>query len=113
MAYRSQWMDPDFRRDPKTRRFCGLCQRDLAPAQPHRFVLYELDRYEAVHRDDWEAARDQITASRTAHHPVIVEPIGMDCARRLGLEWSRAPEDVPEWALALYPLKTTTQGENR
>ena len=88
---RRKWMDPDFRRDPKTGRFCLICQRDLKDGQPHRRVMYELDRYEAIHSEDWEQAERQIPPTRPqyGHDSVLIHPIGMDCARRLGLEWSR------------------------
>lgn len=76
MTYRTKWMDPDFRRDPKTDCYCEMCQRD-------RHVMYELGRYEAVHSDD-------IIARRAPHlSSVVTGKIGMDCAKRLGLEFSR------------------------
>ena len=89
--YRAKWIDPDFRRNPKTNRFCERCQRDLKPGQPYRLICYELDVMEAVHQDDWEIAQAHITANRTCRDPVCIQPIGMDCARKLGLEWSREP----------------------
>jgi hypothetical protein len=70
-------MDPDFRPRPKSAHFCVICQRDLKPGQPHRLVRWEPDKWEAIHPDDWAAT------------PGADEgPVGMDCARRLGLEWS-------------------------
>lgn len=90
MTYRTKWMVPDFRRDPKTDCYCEMCQRDLKPGQPHRHVMYELDRYEAVHSDDWEIAAIDIIARRAPHlSSVVTGEIGMDCAKRLGLEFSR------------------------
>jgi hypothetical protein len=92
MAYRSKWMDPDFRRDPKTNRYCIMCSRDLKPGQPHRMVMYELDRYEAIHSEDWEIAQSEIPPTRAPNlkdRCVLVHSVGMDCARKLGLEWSR------------------------
>jgi Zn ribbon nucleic-acid-binding protein len=88
---RTKWMDPDFRRDPKTPHFCVMCQRDLMPGQPHRAVRWELDKLEAIHPADWERAATEIPAQRapqigerTIEHGLL----GMDCARKLGLEWS-------------------------
>lgn len=90
---RTKWMDPDFRRDPKTSRYCILCGRDLKEGQPHRRVMFELDRYEAVHQDDWEIAAKDIRSRRNVTgDPVIIELVGMDCARKLGLEYTRAPD---------------------
>jgi hypothetical protein len=78
VTLRTKWMDPDFRPRPKTDHFCVICQRDLKPGQPHRIVRFNLNHFEAIHPDDWPAAPEADEA-----------PIGNDCARRLGLEWSR------------------------
>lgn len=88
MSYRSKWMDPDFRREAKTSRYCEQCQRDLTPGQPHRRVLFDLARYEAVHADEWEAARAEDPAREWREGL-----IGMDCAARLGTNWSRPAKD--------------------
>ena len=87
---RSKWMDPDFRRDPKTPTYCGVCRRDLKPGQPRRRILFAPTNYEAVHSEDWERA---LAPAGPSGEGWIIEPIGMDCARRLGLEWSR--EETP------------------
>jgi hypothetical protein len=90
-SIRTKWLDPDFRRDPKTNHYCMICQRDLKPGQPSRTIRYELDRYEAIHPSDWEQAAIEIPAARPRYgaDAIIEGPIGMDCARRLGLEWSK------------------------
>jgi hypothetical protein len=92
VSFRAKWMDPDFRRDSHTPRYCIMCQRDLKDGQPHRRVMFELDRYEAIHGEDWEIAEPEIRARREHFAPVERGLLGMDCARRLGLEWSRPPE---------------------
>lgn len=89
-TFRSKWMDPDFRRDPKTNCYCEMCQRDLKEGQPHRHIMFELDRYEAIHSEDWEAAEAYILATRKTVQPAVIKGlIGMDCAKRLGFEWTR------------------------
>ena len=77
---RTKYTDPDFRRNPKTKLFCYQCQKDLNPDSPYRMVF--------------------VVESMSARHPADVAgytmgkndfgwaPIGSDCARRLGLEWS-------------------------
>jgi hypothetical protein len=80
---RTKWMDPDFRPRPKTNHHCIMCGRDLKPTQPHREVRWELDIYEAIHPEDWERAKREIS------RPIEQGVLGMDCARNLGLEWSR------------------------
>jgi len=89
---RTKYFDPDYRRDPKTLCWCHICQRDMKEGQPHRTIRYELDTMDAIHPDDWERAAVEIPARRSPHLAsyVITEGrIGMDCARRLGLEWSK------------------------
>ena len=90
MTYREKFFDPDYRRSPKTPVFCHRCMRDLAEGQPRRFMAYELDGGAAIHADDWEIAKAEIVARRAKHlEPFVVGPIGMDCARRIGLAYSR------------------------
>ena len=91
MPYRTKWMSPDFRRDPRTNRYCVVCQRDLKEGQPHRIVMFELDTYDAVHSEDWEAAQQDILGRRTANDPVCIGLVGMDCAKRIGLEFTKHP----------------------
>lgn len=90
-SIRTKWMDPDFRRHPKTELWCEMCQRDLKPGQPHRVIRWELDKYEAIHPDDWKRAAVEIPARRQHAYAVVQGLIGMDCAKRLGMEWSAPP----------------------
>lgn len=94
MTYRTTFTDPHYHRRPKTLFFCVRCQKDLKPGQPHRFIAYELDTQEAVHGEDWEIARTEITARRKHREPFVVSPVGVDCARRIGLEFTRESPDV-------------------
>jgi len=88
-GYRVKFFDPDYRRDPKTDRYCQKCQRDLGLAQPHRRIMWELDTMDAVHGEDWEVADAEIRTRREHRDPINVGLVGMDCARRIGLEWTR------------------------
>jgi hypothetical protein len=91
-TFRTKFLDPDFRRVPKTAHWCVMCQRDLKPGQKHREVRWELDRWEAIHPEDWEVAAVEIPRARPeyAHPENLIERgfIGLDCAKKLGLEWS-------------------------
>jgi hypothetical protein len=91
-GYRTTFIDPDYRRDPKTDWYCVRCQKDLKPGQPHRFIAFELDHGEAaIHADDWDTARDAITSERTmGAEAFIVGPVGMECAGKIGVEFTRA-----------------------
>lgn len=92
--YRTKEFNINFNREPNTGRFCEICRRDLKEGQRHRLICFELDRFEAVHQDDWQTAQKEITKSRKALSPVCIAPIGLDCARKFGLEWSKDPDDV-------------------
>lgn len=76
---RTKFIDYNAHRSPKTDHWCFACQRDLKPGQPFRAVL--------------------VIAGAMAVHPEGPQPtdgseatfaLGMDCARKLGLEWTRA-----------------------
>lgn len=92
MTFRTKWTDPDFRKNPKTNHFCVLCHRDLTPGQKHRLIMVEEDKWEAVHGEDWDLARIEIEPGPQDRDRVWIMPVGMDCARKLGLEWSRDPQ---------------------
>jgi hypothetical protein len=87
MAYRVKFIDPDYRRDPPRGsgdRFCCRCQKAIKPGQPHRTV-HEVDggAY-ALHPED-EALFDKPTGDMGWWR------VGMDCARKIGLEWTHPP----------------------
>lgn len=84
--------DPDFRRDPKTNLFCWRCQRDLKPEQPKRWIHLINDFSQIVHPDS-EAeyvADDNAYPSRTTgkKDDCGFFPVGLDCAKIIGLEWT-------------------------
>lgn len=91
---RAKWTDPDYRRDPKTDRYCCICQRDLAPGQSHRRVHW-LGCGWVLHPNDEAAFAtgallvDSDGATFGAQEDFGEQKIGMDCARRIGMEWSR------------------------
>lgn len=86
---RTKAFDFDARRDPKTNHFCAMCQKDMDPAKPYRTVRIIDGGATVLHPDDearYRPDRDErpITGS-----------IGSDCARRLGIEWTFAPQTTP------------------
>lgn len=80
LPMRTKYTDPDFRRNPKTSLFCYQCQKDLAPTSNYRMV-YIIDGMNAVHPTD---VKDYVKGV----NDLGLFPIGPDCAKRLGLEWS-------------------------
>ena len=88
--FRTKYLDPDFRKNPKTDSYCIICQRDLKDGQSARLICYELDVYDAIHVDDWEEAADEIKARRAPHlESVVYGFIGGNCAKKLGLDFSK------------------------
>ena len=80
--FRRKFLDYDARRKPKTEHFCVKCQRDLKPGQPFRIVNIHEGAY-VIHPDGPQLDRD-----------AGEWPIGMDCARSIGLEWTHDPKGV-------------------
>lgn len=87
MSYRTAQLDADNRREPKTDEFCVRCHKDLKPGQPRRFVRVE-DSSSAtvVHPDDVAA----FEASPKGAGDMGRHPVGMDCAKKIGLEFTSA-----------------------
>lgn len=79
--YRTKFLDFDARRDPKTDHWCCRCQKDIKPGQAHRMVHLVDGGAFVLHPDD-EAIYTPDAGDCGGH------PIGSDCARKLGLEWS-------------------------
>ena len=87
---RIKFIDFDARRDPKTKRWCIMCQKDIKPdakARLVQFVDIEGGPY-AIHPDDVEYIEAGILAlpPKAVRHENQV--IGSDCAKRLGIEWT-------------------------
>ncbi len=70
---RVKFIEFDARREPKTDTFCACCQRDIKV--PTRWVFLRNGDPYAIHPADADASVDR-------------HPIGEDCAKRLGLEWT-------------------------
>lgn len=73
--------DPDFRREPKTQVFCWRCQKDLKPGQKRREIHLINGGNMILH-----------PASESEYAPDGGDcgflPVGMDCAKVIGLEWT-------------------------
>lgn len=92
---RTQPIDYDARRDPKTDRWCVACQKDIAPdarAGIIRLVHVGGGCPSAVHADDIGLIEIGILTFADGDNDVGDYVIGLDCAKRLGAGWWR-PED--------------------
>lgn len=86
---RTAHLDADNRREPKTDHFCVRCHKDLKPGQPFRWVRpTDWSFAQVMHADD--AGEEVIAATERGEYPGCF-PVGMDCARKIGLEFSHSP----------------------
>lgn len=78
---------PDYRRDPKTKHYCHFCQKDMVPEKPYREVF-------AFYFDGAPCVVNLEDAVKAPPPGGGWLPVGNDCAKVIGLEWSRphAPE---------------------
>lgn len=94
---RTRFIDYDARPRPKTNHFCVACQRDFKKGQAHRRVLCVSGEPFAIHPED-----THLVTGETEWHE-----IGMDCARKLGLEWTHpATEPLNDGSLRPTHMKT-------
>lgn len=77
---RTKFIDFDARPKPKTGHWCVRCQKDLKPGAAHR-IVHVIDDVFSVHPDGAQPPSDQVK----------IFPMGMDCARLHGMEWTREP----------------------
>ena len=84
MSTRPRMKDFPFnaKRDPKTDCYCAICQKDIRPGTSPRFVHLVKGGFKVLHPDD-----EKLYAPDAGDLGGF--PIGPDCARKLGLEWSR------------------------
>ena len=75
---RTIFLDYDARRNPKTRGYCAMCQRDIGVGASARVVRIRVSDMHILHPEDAGLEGD-------------VGLLGHDCAKKIGLEWS-----VPE-----------------
>lgn len=81
---RTRFLDYDSRPRPKTQHYCCKCQRDLAPGAAHRMVHLIDGGLMVLHPAD-----ESLYLADAGD--VGLHPIGMDCARQLGMEWTHQP----------------------
>lgn len=81
---RTHYIDPDFRHEPKTDRFCCRCQKDIQLNTSTRWVYLRSNGAEAVHPADVATARlpDDLGWWR----------LGPECVRIIGAEWTVAEQ---------------------
>lgn len=79
--YRSTFLDFDARREPKTELYCCKCQKDIKNKSSYRMVHIIEGGSQVLHPEDEHLYNDPPA-------DLLWHPIGPDCARKLGLEWS-------------------------
>lgn len=78
MSYRTKEFDGDYRRQPKTDRYCTYCQKDIKPESRTRSV-YIVEEH-MIHPDDKHLYEGDVGTFI----------VGLDCARTIGMEWTVA-----------------------
>ena len=89
-AYRTNFLGPDNRPNPKTTRFCARCNKDLKPGSASRWIFIFEGGMTVLHPDE---------VSRFDPEGQDVQgwfEIGPECVRRIGIEWTVAENpEVP------------------
>lgn len=90
MTARAKYIDPDFRRQHDGPQCC-VCGKPLREGKPRRQVRL-LDSAFVVHpADEWapgDPVRMEHDGETYTFEHCEMAGIGLDCAKRLGLEWS-------------------------
>lgn len=83
---KTKWIDPDCRPNPKGSKYpCCRCQKEINPLRKtHRMVHLTNDGYFAIHPNEGD-----VEGSLGLH------PIGSDCAKIIGIEWTFKPTESP------------------
>jgi hypothetical protein len=76
---RTHYLDPDFRRTPKTNQFCAICQKDIKEAGLKKAVKIYLNDgcFSAVHPDDIGELKVK----------VITGIVGAECKKNIPAEF--------------------------
>lgn len=82
---RKKYLDADYRKDPKTDLFCCKCQRDIRNKSNYRMVHIVDGGHMVLHPED-----EALYVSDGGD--MYFFPIGPDCARQIGLEWTHPAE---------------------
>lgn len=94
---RTKFIDPDYRRDPKTNDYCARCQKDLKPGQPRALIHMVSGGPFALHRDDEAAYWAEAATLPGGQHPGEMGwfAVGSDCARKIGAEFTHPADILP------------------
>ena len=86
MQYRTKYLDPDFRPTPKTNHFCCACYKDIKNRESFRSVHCIHGGMTVLHPEDEPLYKAAFPNGESGD--LNWQPIGPDCAKKLGLEWT-------------------------
>ena len=89
---RLKFIDFDARRDPKTKRWCIMCQRDLKPntrTRSIRVLDIEGGPYSVHPEDELQFDAEGAKIETRSYRDLGQCLIGLDCAKAHGLEWTK------------------------
>ena len=86
---RTAQLDADNRRDTNgAETYCARCHKPLKNGQPHRWVRpVDWSFAEVMHADD--VTPEIIEATERGEYPGAF-PVGMDCAKKIGMQFTTA-----------------------
>ena len=94
---RTEFIDFDARRDPKTGYYCPMCQKDIQPDSDHvevRLILIDnRAQPHALHADDELLVDLGVLRLPPGAEDEGRRPMGRDCARRMGKGWTMPRRD--------------------
>jgi hypothetical protein len=86
-APRTKFLDYDARRSPKTDFSCVMCQRDLDPRDRKVRWVHLVKDVLVIHPADE-------SIDTPDEHDRGMFPIGPECAKKIGIEWTRPSSDL-------------------
>lgn len=81
MNYKTAYLDPDNRRDPKTDHYCYRCHKDIKPGAKTRQIHIINGGLEILH------PADESKYTSDAGDMYWFE-VGMECAKKIGIEYT-------------------------
>lgn len=93
---KTKFIDPDYRRDPKTSSYCVRCQKDLKAGQTFRWVHLTEDGMEVIHPSE-----EPVVGGQWGR-------IGSECLRTIGAAWTHAAKGKASDRADMLQLRKTT-----
>lgn len=81
MKYRTTYLNPDYRKDPKTDSYCVRCQKDIKEGSKFRMIHLVEGGLQVLHPEDESKYVSDMG-------DLYFHKVGMECAKIIGLEFT-------------------------